>query len=58
MIPVGSHQTSSAGVTTFSGGSTFAYVTVTDRTVGLVVSPDAAAGQALVGSLRTAGVIP
>ncbi|MFH1105007.1 MAG: hypothetical protein V1757_08745 [Actinomycetota bacterium] len=57
-ISAGSHQTSSTGVTTFSGGSTFVYVAVTDRTVGFVVSPDAAAGQALVASLRTAGVTP
>ncbi|HLA66316.1 MAG TPA: hypothetical protein VJP05_02385 [Acidimicrobiia bacterium] len=57
-MPVGSAHTSADGVTTFSGGSGFAYVTVTDRTVVFVASRDVAAGQSLVGSLRTSGVTP
>ena len=57
-MPVGAAHTSADGVTTFSGGSGFAYVTVTDRTVVFVASRDVAAGQSLVGSLRTSGVTP
>jgi hypothetical protein len=57
-MPAGSARTSSEGVTTFSGGSKYAYVTVADRRVVLVAADDAVAGGALVGSLRTLGVTP
>ena len=57
-MPVGRATTSDSGVTTFSGGTTFAYATVTDRTVVFVASEDAAAGLSLVEELRTLGVTP
>lgn len=55
--PVGTARTS-AGVTTFSGGSRFAYASLTGRTVVLVVSGDADAGEGLVTALRGLGLTP
>ena len=57
-MPVGTPNTAASGVTTFTGGSTFAYATVTDRTVVFVASREAAAGRGLVESLRGLGVTP
>jgi hypothetical protein len=56
-MPVGSARTSD-GVTTFSGGTSYARVSVSDRTVVYVVSGDLAAGAALAAAVDASAPAP
>ncbi len=56
-MPVGSARTSD-GVTTFSGGTSYARVSVADRTVVFVASGDPGAGQALANAVDAAALAP